>query len=92
MTHSLSCQKGENDMYIGIEATVRRGYTGYDHLIHSSDEAAATSAVAGQSFRRTADALEAAERAYMASCDRRVRAARVQVTLRDASGDEITVG
>jgi hypothetical protein len=79
-------------MYTGIEATIRRGYTGNDHLIDPNDEAAATRAVAGQSFRRKAEAIEAAEQAYLASCDRRVRTARVQVTLRDASGDEITVG
>jgi hypothetical protein len=78
-------------MLVGITAIVHRGYTGYDHLIDTEDESAATSAVAGIQFRRAADALAAAEQAYVASCDRRCRLARVSVTLR-TSHDTITVG
>jgi len=79
-------------MMTGISASIRLGYTGYDHLIDSSDETAATDAVAGQDFRRASDALEAARRAFRASADRRCACARVQVDLRTARGDRITVG
>ncbi len=79
-------------MLTGISAAIRRGYTGADHLIDSSDEDAATSAVAGVQFRRSADAQAAADKAYCASCDRRVRTARAQVRLRTARGDVVTVG
>jgi hypothetical protein len=79
-------------MLIGVKAEIGQGYTGWDHLIDSQDEAAATNAVAGQKFRRSADALKAAERAYEASCDQRVSAARIRVTLRGAYGDIITIG
>lgn len=79
-------------MLTGIAAEIRRGYTGNDHLIDSGDQEAVTSAVAGVSFRRSADALKAAQAAYWATCDGRVRTARVQVTLRTARGDTITVG
>ena len=79
-------------MLTGIRAEIRHGHTGYDHLIDSADTSAATDAVAGIEFRRSSDALEAARRAYRASCDRRVSGARVQVTLRTARGDTTTVG
>ena len=79
-------------MLTGIRAEIRRGYTGADHLIDGRDEDAATVAVAGRAFRRAADALAAAERAFEKSCDRRVSTARIQVTLRTARGDELVVG
>ncbi len=79
-------------MLTGINADIRQGYTGHDHLIDSSDELAATNAVAGVEFRRASDALRAAETAYNDVCDNRVECARVQVTLRTARGDVITVG
>ena len=79
-------------MLTGVRASIQQGYTGWDHLIDSEDETAAMNAVAGQRFRRASEALRAAERAYEASCDRRVRGARVRVTLRGAYGDIITVG
>jgi len=79
-------------MLTGIESTIRSGHTGHDHLIDSIDRAAATDAVAGIQFRRSSDALLAAQQAYLDACDTRVRTARVQVTLRTARGDRITVG
>jgi hypothetical protein len=82
----------EIKMLTGINADIRHGYTGADHLIDSGDEVAVTDAVAGQKFRRASDALRAAEQAFQAKCDRRVRLARVVVRLRTARGDEIEVG
>jgi hypothetical protein len=79
-------------MLTGIRAHVHHGYTGYDHLIGSSDVLAATDAVAGQSFRRASDAVNAASRAFCKSCDRRVTTAKITVDLRTARGDLITVG
>jgi len=79
-------------MLIGVRAEIKHGYTGWDHLIDSQDEASAMDAVAGQSFRRSSDALRAASVAYRAVCDRRVRGARIRVTLRGAYGDLVTVG
>jgi hypothetical protein len=79
-------------MLTGIKATIRRGYTGCDHLIDSDDELAATSAVAGVEFRRASDAVEAAQKAFLASADRRCSTARVEVALRTAHGDLIEVG
>ena len=79
-------------MLTGITAYWCAGYTGYDHLIDSADEEALVDSVAGQSFRRASDALRAAEDAYEQSCDQRVRGARIQVELRTARGDRITVG
>ena len=79
-------------MLTGITAYWHAGYTGYDHLIDSADEEALINSVAGQSFRCASDALRAAENAYAQSCDRRVRGARIQVDLRTARGDRITVG
>lgn len=78
-------------MITGIKATICEGYTGWDHLIDDDDRTSATAAVAGIKFRRAADALRAADRAYMDSCDRRCSGAIVQVTLRTARGDVVTV-
>lgn len=79
-------------MLTGIDAEWMAGYTGNDHLVNSGDEAAITDAVAGIEFRRASDALRAAERAWVQSCDRRVTTARIRVTLRTARGDIVTVG
>ena len=79
-------------MLTGVRAEIKHGYTGWDHLIDSQDESAAMDAVAGQSFRRSSDALRAASVAYRSVCDRRVRGARILVTLRGAYGDVIEVG
>lgn len=79
-------------MLTGVRAEIRQGYTGYDHLIDSGDEAAVIDAVAGQEFRRSSDALKAAEKAFAASCHSRVRLARITVTLRNAYGDIVEVG
>lgn len=79
-------------MLIGISAGWRAGHTGADHLIDSADEAAMIDAVAGQSFRRAADALKAAETAFYQSCDRRCRTARIVVTLRTSRGDLVEIG
>jgi len=91
-TPSVTEAKGETKMLTGISAEIRRGYTGNDHLIDSEDETSAVSAVAGNQFRRASDARNAAEGAFLGSCDRRVRGARVVVTLRTARGDVISVG
>lgn len=79
-------------MLTGIEATVHHGYTGEDHLIDQADKDAATNAVAGIEFQTALEALEAAEKAYESSCDKRVRSARISVALRNAYGDKIEVG
>lgn len=79
-------------MLTGITARIHRGYTGHDHLIGRGDETAAIDAVAGRPFRRAADALEAARRAYRDACDARVRHARISVALRTARGDRVEVG
>jgi len=79
-------------MLTGITATWCAGYTRCDHLVDRNDETALIDAVAGQQFRRSSDALRAAEAAFAISCDRRVRGARIQVTLRTARGDVVTVG
>jgi hypothetical protein len=78
-------------MLIGITAQWHAGYSGYEHLIDSADEAAIVDAVAGQTFRRASDALRAAKRAFEASADRRVRTARIAVSLRTARGDVVEI-
>jgi len=77
-------------MMTGLTAEIRRGYTGHDHLITRADEEAATAAVAGIGFRRATDAQAAAERAFLGSCDARVRGARVVVTVRSARGATVS--
>ena len=79
-------------MMTGINAQVAQGYTGHDHLISSCDTDAATNAVAGRRFSRALDAHRAACRAYLSTCDRRVRHARITVSLRGARGDVISIG
>jgi hypothetical protein len=79
-------------MLVGIYGSIERGYSGYDHLIDSADESAVMDAVAGQSFRRSSDALKAAEAAFEKSCDCRVIGARIRVRLRTARGDLVDVG
>ena len=79
-------------MLTGITATIRSGYTGHDHLIDSEDRETTASAVAGVEFRRAMDALRAARAAYRASSDPRCHTARVEVVLRTARGDRITLG
>lgn len=79
-------------MLTGITAEIRNGYTGADHLIDADDRAAATAAIAGKKFRRASDAIVVAGNAFLARCDSRVRTARVQVQLRTAAGDLVTVG
>ena len=65
----------------GITAEIRHGYTGADHLIDARDMEAVHDAVADVEFRRAADALAAAERAFRAVCDPRVRTARIVATV-----------
>lgn len=79
-------------MMTGVRAVIRRGYTGADHLIDQTAETAANDAVAGVKFRRASGALCAAEAAFLATCDRRVRTARIVVTLRGGHGDLIELG
>jgi hypothetical protein len=79
-------------MLTGIDVEIRHGYTGHDHLIDSGDELAVKDAVAGQSFRRSSEALRAAEKAFQASCDSRVATARLVVKLRTERSDLVEVG
>lgn len=79
-------------MLTGITAWWRAGYTGDDHLIDSRAEEAIERAVKGKTFRRSADALRAAEKAWAENADYRVRIARIQVALRTARGERIEIG
>ena len=79
-------------MLKGISVRIFHGYTCWDHLIDSSDEAATKAAVVGVRFRRRADALNAARKAFRESADRRVCGPRIEVTLRTARRKRITVG
>jgi hypothetical protein len=61
-------------------------------MIDDDDERAVQDAVVGREFRRSADALKAAERAFVGACDRAVRTARIRVVLRSARGDRVELG
>lgn len=79
-------------MVTGVTAEVRKGFTGHDHLISQTDRDAVRRAVAGQQFPNATAAQKAADAAFQEVCDRRVALARVQVKVRSARGDVITVG
>ena len=68
-----------------VDTRVRRGYTGWDHLIDSTAERAAQECV-GCSYRTGREAVRAVRRRYVAAADERVRHARVDVHVRYASG------
>jgi len=78
-------------MITGIRAEIRRGYTGYDHLIDNGDEIDVINAIVGRQLRSCRDAAEKANKAFWSQCDRRVRSARIDITMRYENGREITL-
>ena len=65
-----------------VNARVKHGYTGWDHLLTGRECAA----VIGREFRSVRDARDAADRAYYAEADRRCSGAPVELEVVFANG------
>ena len=86
----VSLNRAQNREGMGMititNAWIKRGYTGYDHLIDSQDEAN-VKAMIGRKFRTVRQAQGAAERAFTACCDKRVAPAHIGLEITLANGE-----